>query len=397
MVFAVAVLTMLLLGSVAMAADGGHEKKWFTGNDEKAKKAIQNGCVVDKKDEDITSLRCGNENVAKQAGLTPDVQTFALPVVKVSSENIRAADIYADILLNATPVWNIGVTGKGIPIAVLDTGVAEHPELKGRILKGRNFVDPKNPKNTFDGYGHGTWVTSIALGKGVNPYAKGISKGKVMPAKVLSDEGFGTFSDIPRAINWSVRNGARIIIMSIGSSAVYSDDCGADFPELTAAVANARKKGVLVFSAAGNEGAAGTSAPGCVPGIITIGSIGWDYTHSWFSGEGSSVDLVGFGEGIIGAVPTGTCPMCDPTGYAAYYGTSGSTPEIAGFVALMLDANSRLSVEQIETNLYRAAVDLGPEGKDILYGWGLPDAYKAVQLSKKKNMHMMNDRSDMDR
>src|SRR4051812_31285081 len=144
-------------------------------------------------------------------------------------------------------------TGAGAVIAVVDTGVAAgHPDLAGQILPGHDFVqDDATPQ---DGNGHGSHVSGIALaatgnGVGISSVAPGA---KLLPVRVLDDDGSGTSEDVAAGIDWARTHGADVINLSLGSEIPIVGASGGD--EIDAAIRRALAAGLVVVAAAGNNG-----------------------------------------------------------------------------------------------------------------------------------------------
>lgn len=185
-------------------------------------------------------------------------RTTAAGIDRVWLDGVRRASLDKSVPQIGTPAaWKAGYTGKGVKIAVLDTGVdATHPDLQGRILDAKNFTASPDTK---DRVGHGTHVSSIAAGSGAKSGGKfkGVAPdAKLLEGKVLDDDGFGDDSGILAGMEWAVAQGADIINLSLG---------GSDTPEVDPLEAAVNKlsadQGVLFAIAAGNEGdMAGTVA-----------------------------------------------------------------------------------------------------------------------------------------
>lgn len=190
---------------------------------------------------------------------------------------------YLDIASKATGVRAVqveeGLTGKGVTIAVVDTGVHPHEDLTqptNRIVAFKDFVNEK--KTPYDDQGHGTHCVGDAAGNGTA--SQGLYTGPAMEAnvvgvKVLDAEGGGQLSTVMKGIEWCIKNrekySIRVISLSLGAIATesYRDD------PLCQVVEKAWHRGIVVCAAAGNEGpAAGTiSTPGHDPIILTVGTL----------------------------------------------------------------------------------------------------------------------------
>jgi len=221
-------------------------------------------------------------------------------------------------------------TGAGVVVAVVDTGVdATHPYLAARIEPGGhdfidNDADPSEERNLVDDdgdgivdrqYGHGTFVASMVVA--VAPDAR------ILPVRVLDDEGFGTASTVAAGILWAVEAGAQVINVSV------------DIPDASdvvkEAISLAHDRDVLVVAAAGNDAANDILFPARFSGVVGVAAVAPDLTLAPFSNNGSHVALAAPGVDLIGAVPLDL----NPPGTARWSGTSFATPLVAGAAALV--------------------------------------------------------------
>jgi serine protease AprX len=277
-------------------------------------------------------------------------------------------------------VWTAGYTGKGVKVAVIDTGVdASHPDLNGNKVVA--WVDYVNGKTTpYDDHGHGTHVSSTIAGTGnaSNGQYKGVApEASLMEVKVLSAQGSGSDSNIIKGIDWAVQNGAQVISMSLGSNQ-HSQS-------LDDAVTSAVNKGVVVVVAAGNSGptAKTIASPGDCPDAITVGASDRNDTIASFSSRGPSFDgsvkpdITNMGVGLWAAKATGTNPSKGTKYYLPMSGTSMATPMTAGVVALLLQANNTLTPAQVKLVLEKTAKPLGGKVPNNDYGYGRVDAKAA--------------------
>jgi len=167
-------------------------------------------------------------------------------------------------------------TGKGVSIAILDTGVALHPDIKDKVIAFKDFVNGR--EEPYDDNGHGTHVAGDAAGTGLisdGKYKGTAPEASIVGVKVLNSDGSAKVSDIIRGIDWVVENrdkyNIRVINMSIGvPSNSFKDD------PIHRAVERAAKAGIVVIAAAGNEGPK-MGTVGCSPGnsplAITVGAL----------------------------------------------------------------------------------------------------------------------------
>jgi subtilisin family serine protease len=256
-----------------------------------------------------------------------------------------------------------------VTVAILDTGVnSNHVDLKDNIVPGWDFADDK--QNTNDLVGHGTHVAGIVAGQNNNGIGiTGIAKGsKIMPIKVLDDEGNGDDANIVEGIKYATDHGAQVISMSLGgpgSSEALQD-----------AINYATNHGVSVVVAAGNENGP-IDTPGNCKGVITVGAVDRSGKRAEYSNFGPKLDVVAPGSDILSTFVGGK----GPSGYTYFSGTSMATPFVSGVVALIKSVNPNLSNSAVTEILHQSATDLGDPGFDNYYGFGLVNADKAVTLA----------------
>ena len=205
--------------------------------------------------------------------------------------------------VDAERAWDITTGNSNIIIAILDTGIdLDHPDLQSGIIGGYDFVN--NDSNANDGNMHGTACASIAAGRSNN----GIGVAGVcwdcslMPVKVLSDQGFGDFSDIINGVVWASDNGAHVISMSLGGGGYQS---GFDN-----AVTYAHDNGTIVIAASGNDNGS-ISYPAAYEDCVSVGAMSpcnerkspssCDGESFWGSNYGNGLDFVAPGVRIHSA------------------------------------------------------------------------------------------------
>ncbi|MEU6844028.1 S8 family serine peptidase [Streptomyces sp. NPDC046716] len=270
--------------------------------------------------------------------------------------------------IGAPAAWQAGYDGKGVKVAVVDTGVyADHPDLAGKVVAAKNF---STSADDLDHQGHGTHVASTIAGSGAKSGGKykGVAPGaSIIAAKVLDDTGSGADSDIIAGIDWSVAQGADIVNMSLG---------GTDTPDtdpLEATVDHySESDGVLFAVAAGNEGpgASTIGTPGSADGALTVGAVDSDDHTADFSSRGPRLgdggikpDVTAPGVDITAASSPGSAIAQEvgenPEGYVTISGTSMATPHVAGSAALLKQQHPDWKAAQLKGVLTASAKDTG--------------------------------------
>lgn len=218
--------------------------------------------------------------------------------------------------------WSIS-KGENINIAVLDTGCDfNHNDIKSSIYNGWNIIE--NNSNFMDYNGHGTHVAGTISASDNTLGVVGVApKSKIIPVKVLGDDGQGSNMDVAKGIVWATDNQADIITMSLGS--IHGSRPIED------AINYAKTKGVLIVCAAGNSGNDhDIMYPAKYPQTISIGAIDRNLMLCDFSCTGDSLDFVAPGEDIPSCVPGNQ--------YALMSGTSMANPYAVGCLAITLSA-----------------------------------------------------------
>jgi hypothetical protein len=253
--------------------------------------------------------------------------------------------------------WDITTGSPDVVIAVVDSGVdASHPDLAGAVDQGYDFVD--GDTDASDGDGHGTGVAGIAAARANNGIgAAGVCWScRILPLRVLGPDGFALQTAMADAIDYAVDRGAAVVNVSLygGNHNVLLED----------AIVRARRAGVVVAAAAGNEGSTIREYPAAFPAALSVGAVAAGGRLAGYSNRG---DWVKF------AAPSCVVTTQVGGGFGAGCGTSGATPLVAGIVALLRARAPFATVAQIESALARTARPVAG------VRFGLIDAYAALQ------------------
>ena len=267
--------------------------------------------------------------------------------------------------LRLPQAWDETREAGEVDIAVLDTGVTlDHEDLADRVVEGYDFVD--DDEIADDASFHGTQVAGLAAAEADN--ALGIAgagwSARIMPVRVLGNDGTGTDADIAAGITWATDNGAEVINLSLGGpneSQVLRD-----------AVDYALQGDVVVIAAAGNTGSPDVSYPAAYPAVIAVGATDADGRLTAFSSYGEQIDVVAPGWQLL------TTSVGPGGPYTEVTGTSFSAPLVSGVAALLRGQDPDLSATEIAQRLTATARDAGPRGFDPYYGFGLVDAAAVV-------------------
>jgi hypothetical protein len=269
--------------------------------------------------------------------------------------------------INAPESWAAGYDGDGVVVAVIDTGVTwNHPDLSTQIwvnmdeVAGNGIDDDRNgyiddirgwdfvarDADPSDGNGHGTHVAGIIAADADGQGATGVAPGaKIMPVRVLGNDGSGSDANVAAGIRYAANNGADIINLSLGGA--YSNS-------ILSAIQYAQQRNVLVVVAAGNESASTPSYPArysaTLANVVSVGAHSSSNSLASFSnrvGTSNAVQVDAPGVNIVSSMPNGRTALMS--------GTSMAAPHVAGLAALALSANSNLSASQLRSIIVSGA------------------------------------------
>jgi subtilisin family serine protease len=308
-------------------------------------------------------------SVGRAVGLyqhNPNVE-FAEPDYYVAPSSTIPNDPYFNYgqmplqWMGAPEAWDITRGTPSVLIAVLDTGVDyNHPDLQGRLVLGRDFVD--GDQDPYDLDGHGTWVTGVPGATTNNGLGiAGVSWSNPVLCVRIGDYWGTTYSLMAKGVTHAADNGARAINISFAGTSYSSS--------IATAVDYAWNKGAVTIAAAGNSGTSTPYYPAALPRVVAVSGVESTNTIVYYSNYGSWIDvcapcnsettLVGGSFGLVG-------------------GTSISAPYVTGLFGLVFSANPSLTPQQAVDIVCGTADDLGAPGFDIYYGWGKIDIYRAV-------------------
>ena len=294
-------------------------------------------------------------------------------------------------------VWADGITGRGIGVAVLDTGLFPHDDFQNRVPAFKDIVQMRT--EIYDDNGHGTHVAAIIGGDGSCSEGRycGVAPGcSLIPVKVLDKKGNGYATDVLTGLRWIRENrkkyGIRIINISVGS---YSQREMSENSALVKGVNEAWDDGLIVVVAAGNNGPGRmtVTTPGISRKVITVGCSDDDKEVNVLGNR--MVDYSGRG-------PTNAC-ICKPDivapgssiisctnqmgKYTLKSGTSMSTPLVSGAIALLLEKYPGMTNRDVKMHLVNSCEDMGlPRNQQ---GWGKLDVKRL--LSERRDGYLMND------
>lgn len=275
--------------------------------------------------------------------------------------------------LEATRVPSSPYQGRGVRVAILDTGLdISHPDFAGRAVVSRSFA---GELPVDDGNGHGTLCAGIVCGPrqpaqgpryGVAPAAE------LYIAKVLDDDADGTDGSVLAGIDWAVRNRCAIVSLSIGTPVAAGDTYPIIYEQVAA---RALGEGTLLVAPAGNSSQRPhmilpVEHPANCPSIIAVAAVDQDLAVAPFSNggvnpDGGGVDLAAPGIAIASASPR-------PTLYQTGSGTSMAAPIVAGIAALIAEADSGARGAALRAALLRTFLRLPAPARDV--GAGLVQA-----------------------
>ncbi len=266
-------------------------------------------------------------------------------------------DDWAWKMVGADLAHDLGETGEGVRIAVLDTGIDyTHPDLEDKMWDGIGYDFVNDDEDPMDNDGHGTHVAGIIAS--VAPDAE------LMALKVIEEKG-GRWQEVSKALRFARENGADIISMSFGAD---GSPMGRAF-EIQ--LNQAYNDGLYMTAAAGNDATDSENYPAAYDSTAAVSAVDHEKEKTGYSNYGDWLDLTAPGgdtdKKILSTIPGGE--------YGYKIGTSMATPFVAGTAAIMMGANPGLDGRQIRDRINEQAIDLG---NPDYYGYGLVNAYLAA-------------------
>ncbi len=294
----------------------------------------------------------------------------------MAASSVEYENAWSVALINTETAHNKSITGSGVKIAILDTGIDyNHPDLALNYAGGENFIslDPENHDPFDDSWNsHGTHVAgTIAAqldGVGVVGVAPDAS---IYAVKVLDGAGFGSVSDIVAGIDWAISNQMDIVNMSVGMDQ-YSQS-------LEDACALAEAAGIMLIAAAGNSYGGPVLYPAALPSVVAVGATTIFGDISVVSPIGPEMEVVAPGLNVFSTVGMAW------GGYGFLGGTSQAAPHVSGLAALLMssgdvvdiDGNGVVDNRDLRMQIQYSTIDLGDVGFDEIHGYGLIDVATA--------------------
>jgi thermitase len=255
--------------------------------------------------------------------------------------------------IGAPTAWDRVGGASGVKVAVLDTGVANHPDLSGRVTLAQDFTG--SPYGSNDRYGHGTHVAGTIAANANNGIGiVGVAwNASILNGKVLGDAGSGSLSSVANGIVWAADNGANVISMSLGANL----DCPGVLQD---AIDYAWDRGAVIVAAAGNSGMNDAHTPANCDHAIPVGAVNSDDVKASFSNYGLSVPIAAPGDAVLSTYWDG--------GYVWMSGTSMATPHAAGVAALIWASSYGTGNQAVVNRLLSTADRIAGTGNYWVHG-----------------------------
>jgi serine protease AprX len=322
----------------------------------------------------------------------PGVESIRLDGILSKPEPVPAVESIPEwniSAIGASELWNLGYTGLGVVVASMDTGVdANHVDLSSKWRGGSNsWYDPNGEHATpYDRNGHGTRVMGVMVGGDAGGTAIGVAPdAQWIAVKIFNDAGSASYSGIHQGFQWLLdpddNPGTDDAPDVVNNSWGFPQIAGQCFTEFRPDIQTLKAAEIAVVFSAGNGGPYEytSESPANYPESFAVGAVDADMNIAYFSSRGPSVcDGSPYPEVVAPGVNVRTSDLGD--WYMSVSGTSIAAPHVSGTMALLLSAFPGATVSEIETAIKHSAYDLGVDGPDNVYGYGVLDATAAYAL-----------------
>jgi subtilisin family serine protease len=278
-------------------------------------------------------------------------------------KDIGSVPQYGPIKLNLLEAHQLAL-GRNVRVAVIDARVdTDHPDLKDAVARSFDAIGGSDAAPDF----HGTAVAGIIRGHGLVEGAA--PEAQLLAVRAFRTKGAGALPEttthvLLTAIDWAVKNGARVLNMSF---------VGEHDPALQQIVEAAGQKGIVVVAAAGNGGPNGPAAyPAAYPGVIAVTAVDQADGRYVYANRGSYIAVSAPGVDILAPVERGRHAYVSGTSFAAAY--------VSGIAALLLEREPQLDAALVTELIVTGADDVGPAGRDDDFGSGRANAYRSITL-----------------
>ncbi len=313
---------------------------------------------------------------------TPLLAQTAPPIeYRWSAQRVKAYEAHQWIGFPAGIIAPTETTGRGVTMAIIDSGVLRHTDYSSRLLSGYDYWNSSGD-GTADQQGHGTHVAGIA-GASLNGMGMvGIAPdAMILPVRVLDATGSGSAASIDAGVRWALTNAVRPVAGVPTQRTVFNLSLGSSSSFGLSTLQAIRNAGTIAVVAAGNAGGANPLYPArhatdsTVAGwVIAVGAVDSNNLITSFSnraGDARNYYLVTPGYRVESTYFN--------NGYTLMSGTSMATPAVTGAAAVVWGAWPYLSGDKVVKSLLWSATDLGDKGVDAIYGWGLLNVQAALQ------------------
>ncbi|MEU3453882.1 type VII secretion-associated serine protease mycosin [Micromonospora sp. NPDC006766] len=255
--------------------------------------------------------------------------------------------------------------GHGVVVAVPDSGVDPHPDLRDNLLSGVDIISGGRGKGQKDLDGHGTGMAGLIAGHGhgaLNGILGIAPEAKILPIYESPPHGDGTEEALAESIEYAISQHVDVISISAAGGASA---------RLQRATRSAIQANIIIVAAAGNTDRSATVGyPASEPGVIAVGGVDKNGKHAAFSISGPEIDVVAPAVDIYSTSINGK--------YRVGTGTSDATAIVAGAAALIRSKYPNLPAQEVKHRLTATAIDKGPPGRDDEYGYGVIDLVAAL-------------------